>query len=370
MKRLVQVTFVSLVELLGWLVRLLRRGQRRALLGWLAALLSGATHAQSQSRPVLRLDLLAGGPGIDQTYVYFEAGATTGYDASLDATKLPNSSGLNLASFEVGGQQLAINALPPAVLSAPFPVVLFLGVPQYGPYTLQVGQLDNFSATDVYLLDNLLNTSTLLALNTTYAFELTAANTNNTYTTADRFTLLFTPSATPLPVTLTRFTAVAQAAGVQLAWGTASEQHSAYFGVERSPDGQAFGEIGRVAAAGTSTQAHAYALLDAQPLAGVAYYRLRQVDVDGTFQYSPVRVVARGRAPGALSIFPSPAHAAATLLGAAPGTPVQLFDTQGRLVASATADAAGQATLALPPGLAAGLYVVRAGTQSARLAVE
>jgi hypothetical protein len=174
----------------------------------------------------------------------------------------------------------------------------------------------------------------------------------------------------PLPVTLVSFTAVAQPPGARLNWSTALERNSAYFAVERSPDGQHFAEIGRVAAAGTTGQPRHYDLLDTQPLAGVTYYRLRQVDLDGSLHYSSVRVVAGPGAAAGLQLFPVPARTTATLLGAAPGAAVQVFDTRGRLVATATADASGTATLTLPAGLASGLYVVRAGEQTARLVVE
>ena len=356
--------------------RVTRRVRRRAacspalaLLVWL--LLPG--YAAQAQRPQVRLDLLPSSRAdADPTYVYFEQGATAGFDTSFDASKLANPSGLNLASLEVGGQQLTINGLPPALLGAPLTVSLFLGVPQYGTYVLEVAQLDNFAGADVALVDNLLNTSTALALGVTYSFDLTAANTAGTYATDTRFTLQFTPGTGPgpLPVTLISFTAEVQPQGVRLGWATASERQSHYFAVERSPDGQQFAEIGRVAAAGTSSQPHRYGLLDAQPLAGVAYYRLRQVDLDASAHYSAVRVVAGRGAASGLQVFPVPARTAATLLGAAPGTLVQAVDARGRLVATATADAAGTAVLGLPAGLASGLYVVRAAGQVTRLLVE
>ena len=49
---------------------------------------------------------------------------------------------------------------------------------------------------------------------------------------------------------------------------------------------------------------------------------------------------------------------------------MQVFDALGRVVMSATADSTGMAALALPAGLATGVYVVRAGTQALRLTVE
>lgn len=340
------------VGLLGW-----------RLLGWLGlGLLSSA--ALAQSRPTLRLDLLTSDPKFDQTYVYFEQGATTGFDAAFDATKLPNSSGLNLASFEAGGQQLAINGLPPAELSAPFTLPLFVGVPADGSYALQVGQLDNFATASVSLTDALLGTNTPLALGTTYTFALTAANTGGTYATSTRFALQFGPGAAPLPVVLTFFTAAAQPAGAQLAWGTASEINSAYFAIERSLNGRVFGELGRVAAAGTSAAATRYAWLDADLAAGQRYYRLRQVDQDGTATYSPVRTVAgAGSGP---ALFPNPAAGVATLRGTAAGAAVEVFDALGRKRLRTVADAAGTVQLRLPPGL----YVVRTGAHSLRLLVQ
>lgn len=73
----------------------------------------------------------------------------------------------------------------------------------------------------------------------------------------------------------------------------------------------------------------------------------------------------------ASSLHPNPALCRTTsLTGALPGTVVAVLDALGRPITSATADAVGTAALTLPAGLSAGIYVVRAGTQSLRLAVE
>lgn len=175
----------------------------------------------------------------------------------------------------------------------------------------------------------------------------------------------------PLPVTLLDFTAQTQGSAVALAWHTASEVNAARFEVERSLDGSSFTTLSSVAARGTSTAASAYASRDAALPAGASqlYYRLRQVDQDGTATYSPVRTVALAAA-GGLALFPNPAHTTATLTGAQPGTAVQLLDALGRTVATTTADAAGVATLRLPAGLPTGVYVVRAGPQALRLLVQ
>ncbi|MCC2545510.1 T9SS type A sorting domain-containing protein [Hymenobacter sp. BT175] len=74
---------------------------------------------------------------------------------------------------------------------------------------------------------------------------------------------------------------------------------------------------------------------------------------------------------GALFLYPNPAHhGTATLTGAEPGLVVQVLDALGRPVLQATVNASGAARLVLPQGLASGVYVVRAGTQVLRLAIE
>ncbi|GAB3580160.1 hypothetical protein GCM10027345_21190 [Hymenobacter daeguensis] len=196
---------------------------------------------------------------------------------------------------------------------------------------------------------------------------------NSANTVTDSYAqALFLTAPPALPVELTAFTAVAEgSSAVRLAWATASEKNSARFEVERSADGRAFEQIGSVAAAGSSSAPLAYALLDARLPAGTAllYYRLHQVDRDQTSSYSPIRTVpVAGKAP--LALFPNPATGIATLTGNQPGTQVRVYDALGRQVATATADASGTATLLLPPGLAGGVYVVRAGTMALRLGVQ
>jgi len=180
-------------------------------------------------------------------------------------------------------------------------------------------------------------------------------------------------SLSPLPVELREFTATAEgSSAVRLAWSTASEKNNAGFTVERSVEGTTFAAIGSVAGAGTSNTPHAYGLLDTQLSAGatVLYYRLKQTDTDGTANYSPVRTVMLAPKAGALALYPNPATNATALHGAQPGATVLVLDALGRTVATATADASGTAALALPTGLASGVYVVRTNGQSARLVVE
>ncbi len=108
---------------------------------------------------------------------------------------------------------------------------------------------------------------------------------------------------TVLPVELISFQAVQAGMAVDLAWSTASERNSDHFEVERSHDGEFFHAIGSVDAAGYSTSLEQYAFRDNDPVHGTNYYRLKQVDTDGTFEHSPVDVVEMGHAATA---YPNP----------------------------------------------------------------
>jgi hypothetical protein len=108
--------------------------------------------------------------------------------------------------------------------------------------------------------------------------------------------------AGPLPVSLVSFSGRRVGATVALNWATASEQRNDHFVVERSLDGANFLTLGTVSGHGTSAATHAYTFVDAQPVAGAAYYRLRQVDTDGTASFSPVVVVQGGELAAAASI--------------------------------------------------------------------
>lgn len=172
----------------------------------------------------------------------------------------------------------------------------------------------------------------------------------------------------PLPVSLTTFEAQAAGTDARLTWTTASEQNNAYFGVERSSDGQTFTQIGRVGGHGTTLAVSNYAYTDAggaSPVAGPVYYRLRQVDLDGTATYSPVRTIGLAAAgPAAVAIFPNPAtpaDAAVTLdLRTLPsGTyAVSLVSALGSTVASCSMQGGQNQALTLPATLASGSYLL------------
>lgn len=99
-------------------------------------------------------------------------------------------------------------------------------------------------------------------------------------------------STTPLPVSLTRFAALRSNGGTTLAWATAQELNNSYFEVQTSANGTTFTELARVQGAGNSATPRSYYYRDNRSQKNTVYYRLRQVDTNGTAVYSPVVVVS------------------------------------------------------------------------------
>ncbi|GAB3865783.1 hypothetical protein GCM10028824_05170 [Hymenobacter segetis] len=193
-------------------------------------------------------------------------------------------------------------------------------------------------------------------------------------TVADHFSEFYISgnSITPLPVELVAFSAERIGSRVLAQWRTAQELNNQGFVLERSADGRSYADASTLLpGAGSSTAAHAYSFTDVAAPAAATYYRLRQLDASGAVAYSPVAVVAAVAASATkLVCFPQPAHTGTTVVGAMPGARLTLSDALGRTLATTTASADGRAELALPAGLAAGVYVVRSGTQATRLVVE
>ena len=197
----------------------------------------------------------------------------------------------------------------------------------------------------------------------TYTVNMTTTDLRGGVTTLP---VTFTIGSSPLPVELTAFTAEAQAQAARLSWSTASEKNSARFEVERSANGTTFQRLGDVAAAGTSTAGHNYSFLDreAAQTAALVYYRQKQVDLDGTFNYLPVRTVAFAPTAPAFAVYPNPASARITLdLTRLPAGSyrVTVLDGTGRLVRQMDLSGGVTRTLDLADlaALATGAYLVR-----------
>jgi len=111
-------------------------------------------------------------------------------------------------------------------------------------------------------------------------------------------------NGSPLPIELISFEAKSREHDVQLLWSTASETNNAIFTLERSRNLKDWGVIGIVDGAGSSDVQIDYDFIDRSPLSGLNYYRLKQTDFDGSFEYSPV--ISAVFQTEAIKVYPNP----------------------------------------------------------------
>ena len=122
---------------------------------------------------------------------------------------------------------------------------------------------------------------------------VTSLVSNYGSTTSDHYPVFtrYAFDAAILPVKLVNFTATKKEIASLLNWATTQEINSKHFVIERSADGIVYTALATVLAAGNSFITKNYTFIDEKPHAGNNYYRLKMVDNDGKFEYSPVRIV-------------------------------------------------------------------------------
>jgi hypothetical protein len=139
-------------------------------------------------------------------------------------------------------------------------------------------------------------------------------------------------SNAPLPVSLLNFDAVKQTKTVALQWTTENEVNALSFIVERSSNGIAYNSIGTVMANNTGGTNH-YTLLDDHPFAGTNYYRLRSVDRNNAFKYSPVVKIKFAAGADKIIVYPNPVtNGQLTITAPVNCYSAQLFDAAGRSI--------------------------------------
>jgi hypothetical protein len=179
----------------------------------------------------------------------------------------------------------------------------------------------------------------------------------------------YTTTQGPLPVELTTFEAQRDAEAVQLTWQTASETNNAGFHIERSMDGTSFTAVGYRSGAGTTTETTSYRFRDTDlPFtAETVTYRLRQVDRDGSVEYSRKVTVDLGTPQQVqlLGSTPNPVAGQATIryaLPAAGEVHLAIYDVLGREVATLTTgqkEARRHVSRFDASDLASGTYLIR-----------
>lgn len=121
-------------------------------------------------------------------------------------------------------------------------------------------------------------------------------------------------TTTVLPIELLHFNAITEGTKNLLTWATASESNNKGFDIERSYDGVRFEKIGFVKGNGTTIQTQKYSFNDKKSPIGITYYRLKQLDFDGHFEYSKIISIAQNDEK-VLSVYPNPSNNVFTLRG-------------------------------------------------------
>jgi len=171
-----------------------------------------------------------------------------------------------------------------------------------------------------------------------------------------------------LPFRFSTFNASLSNSQTDLFWQTSNEENNQYFQIERSADGINWKSLQTIEGAGVrSTSIRKYTSADKEPLYGFNYYRIRQVNTDGTFSYSEVRKV-NNRLITNILVFPNPAADFAIVEGLDKNrfNMIHLLDVTGKLIAERfVKDSQYRFDLTkLPPGV---YHVVVNGTEHFQL---
>lgn len=185
------------------------------------------------------------------------------------------------------------------------------------------------------------------------------------------------PAMSTLPVKLESFTAQLNDDKADLHWVSSYEKDVNYFSVEKSVDGKAFKQAGIVFAVGNSSAMNSYSFPDknidlSKP--GVIYYRLRSVDIDGSFEYSAIRMIKIGtQNKNALSIQAYPNPVSNELRITVPSVwqnkrvSYELISSNGYVTKKLVTGNASQTETINVQSLAPGFYVVTASCNGERI---
>ena len=143
--------------------------------------------------------------------------------------------------------------------------------------------------------------------------------------------------ATVLPIKLLNFNAnyIKESGNVVLDWTTISEINNDYFTIEKSIDGENFEVVGIVDGAGNSSEIKSYNSLDKNPIPGTSYYRLKQTDFDGEFEYSDLVPVKIEEVISNPTVYPNPITNNGVLefnTNSTDVTVITIYDVSGRII--------------------------------------
>jgi hypothetical protein len=162
-----------------------------------------------------------------------------------------------------------------------------------------------------------------------------------------------------LPVSLARFNASKQEGNVMLSWATSNEVNNEKFEIERSFNGKNWDKIGSVNAQSAMTGSNfeiRYNYTDESPLEGHNLYRLKQIDYDGSYQYSTARQVSFEQT-SRIVVYPNPSTDYLIVEGLKSNEEIRIVNINGQIVKALEAGR-NKSTINLD-GLRQGAYFVK-----------
>ena len=169
-----------------------------------------------------------------------------------------------------------------------------------------------------------------------------------------------------LPLTWLSFTGHASAHSVVLQWQVGQVTGNDHFGIEHSTNGINFNQIG-VRSNNDNDPTHGqltYQFIDPNPVAGENFYRVKQVDIDGHYTFSPVFEIHVSSAPSTTRLQSNPVRDAITLLN--PGqqliSRLQVLDVSGRVILSQAPNSTNALITTDLQSIQPGYYLLRFGS--------
>ncbi|MEO7924240.1 MAG: hypothetical protein ABIR30_11240 [Chitinophagaceae bacterium] len=230
-----------------------------------------------------------------------------------------------------------------------------------------------------YAMDNILVSDIRAAYYTTGSWHSAGGSASGTVTTTGSVTsnalsgfgqMTLGYISFPVPLKLISFTAERRSGVSYLTWITENEENVSHFDVQRSYDAVNYVSIGNVTARNMNSR-QVYLFEDHSPLQGIAYYRIKSIDIDGKFSFSKIAAVNENQGHTGDFYVLNPARAAITIFnrsGLEGQFDYKLFNAAGQLqlkgIVSMSAN--GSAVLPLAPGTATGIYVLELAKEKIR----
>lgn len=174
----------------------------------------------------------------------------------------------------------------------------------------------------------------------------------------------FINDGAPLPIELKQFTVEKDRNTIHLNWITAKEENFSHFEIERLVYEEQFELVSIIQGAGNSLSDIAYEYIDSEAPYGLLYYRLKAVDIDGTFEYSDVLEIKNGY-ESKLAVFPNPTHSITQLKLVFPEdfsekiSSLMLYSTSGELLLKSSNIDIQQQSAIFNEEVKSGLYLLK-----------